>query len=171
MSKRLVFWISAAALLLSVLWFIAHPSYEPAVAFLFGLAGLIGSNFLNEYTPPMPQPESPPLIDDARVDKVVDAFCSITTRDPGGVPSFVHAGAALMRNNAEVVEAVERIKMRGFQMSPLPYVATEIPQEEWLDFLKWHARKHPELKYYFNPQMFAHLKEMYLKDRDSQPTR
>lgn len=106
---------------------------------------------------------------DVRIDKVVDAFCKTTTRDPGGVHSFIHSGAALLQSSEEVVKAVERIRLRGFKMHPLPYVEKEIPQDQWLDFLRWYTKKQPELKYYYNPTMFAELKEMYFKDKNAQP--
>jgi hypothetical protein len=119
--------------------------------------------------PPPAPPEPEPLVDDERVNRVVDAFCAPNQRDHGGVFRFIHAGAALLRSPEEVAEAAERIRLRGCGMFPLPYVEQEIPQEQWLEFLQWHARRHPESKFYFNARDFGKLKAIYEQERQAQP--
>ncbi|MEN6474089.1 MAG: hypothetical protein ABFD81_08755 [Syntrophaceae bacterium] len=44
--KLLAHILSIAALVLSVAWFYTQPGYEPAITFVLGVAGIIGSRFI-----------------------------------------------------------------------------------------------------------------------------
>ena len=59
MKKLIVFWISVIAILLSVLWLITQPSYEPAITALLGIGGLISTHWMNE--PKKTNPSASPV--------------------------------------------------------------------------------------------------------------
>jgi hypothetical protein len=110
--------LSLAALALSAAWFYASPDYEPAITFLFGLAGFLGSIFVHPHGSGIgPKDLSPKAQEILRIaasgngniavfnhpnKKFVDAAVNS--------PQHVHLQGDTPREQAEYVGAVEELE-------------------------------------------------------------